>query len=892
MEKEILTVKAFLSSVQTNDFQKILSLTLEILKTTFNAQNIFFFTIKDERLQPFHEHYEMLPEEEQILIEYYRNNRNGFINFDSDPGIYYKLSRSLLIYNINLNQTRLGTILIAGKEKQKFQNSDLELVENIADKFSFFLKKSILHNSITYIPLSDIISMLIENTRLAQTNADYRKKLYSLLEVTNIINSSKKLEEMIQNILNSATMVLRAESASLFLIDEATQDLVLTLITDRNNLKGIRIPKGKGIAGYCAESRQSLLVNDVNNHPFFYKGIDKISQITTRNLIACPLVVEDKVLGVIEVINSLDTNGFTQDDLELFRSFSESVAIALHKRKLLDVLEKTNRQLEKKVRELTTLHTIAQILVEYENFEKIVDLILVTLKRELQIQYLSLVLYDTKHKNLQMFGNVNSAERELHRKLAQLAMEKKTSLFLQNMEDTPELCSLLPESIETNKPAIAILLSKTSGDTIGVLCATEPLEKSDFEEDDFRVLHTIGTQIAKTYESIEYTGIQKEIEITARIQKNILPRHAPQHYALEYAAITVPSKTTGGDFYEYYFESPFGNAFFLIADVSGKSLPAAIFMAIATTIIRTVMKKEDDPATILQIANDLLFEESESGMFVTAFLAKYDAINGTLEYASAGHNNMLLIHEDGSYEVLFVRGLPLGVLRSNESNFEKKVTPLKKNDVLVLFTDGVSEAFNTGGEEYGIARLAEKVKENRNLHPEEIAYRIYRDVLQFTGKETLDDDFTLLITKFSLRFTKDTFSFLVPLEKKAIPRLVDFVYQILIRYRVPEVILHDVMLVCDEVATNIISYAYENIPLDGKPKFKCNVKVKERTIILTFLDKGKKYDFHSADKPEPEKNLSGEKKGGFGIFLIRTLMDKVYYEHRNRMNILRLIKRF
>lgn len=878
----------------TEPLKKTFNFFINELKSILKVEEVILYFYTKGSLKEYKINNSYNSENDKNIAEYFfYRQENIYINLNTPLATKWGLKQPIMLYNLSTPENEMGIILIKGYKEKMFFEADFHIVKNIFASFSILINGSISMNHNIYIPFNNSLLLLLENSHLIQLYQDIEKKLYALLEVSNIINSSKKLEDMIQNVLESATKVLRAESASVFLLDIDTGELVFDIITGESNLKGIRIPKGKGIVGKCAETKQSYIVNDPLSDPNFYQDVDKISQIKTRNLMACPLIVNNEVIGVLEVINTIDRSEFTQKDMELFQSFSDSVAIALQRRRLMDYIQEANLQLEQKVRELTTLHKIAQILVENQDITQIAELVLTTIQLELKIKRLSLVLYDSNLKKFKLLAHKGDDLNnwEISPKLIYYVFNNKTPLYIKNFDEIPELKPYItPERYKT-KTAILIPLLKSDGKPFGILCATDPEHKRYLEPEDFRLLLTICSQISKTYESIEFTGIQKEIEITARIQKNILPNELPKHKSIDFFAKTIPAKTTGGDFYDYYIQSPYGDCFFMIADVSGKSLPAALFMAIANSIIRTIMRQEEDPAKILSYSNDLLYEESESGMFVTVFLAKYNAISGILEYASAGHNNMLLLHEDNSYEILTAKGMPLGVIPSKDVFYEKKEIKLKKDDILVLYTDGVVESTNENNLEYGIDRLIHQMIKHKKEKPESIINAIYKDVLKFINREIPDDDFTLLISKFSLKFTKNEFSMILPAKKESVPKLINEIDAILSRYKIPKDVVSDVLLSCDEIATNICLYAYKNKNI-YHPIFKCKIKIEPNSIIVSFIDEGSEYDFYDIKKPDLLKNLLGEKEGGFGIYLVHTIMDKAIYKHKNNKNFLTIVKYF
>lgn len=894
--KPIVQHRRYVEFKITEELKRTLDLfILEIIKILKVETVMIFFNDSDGNLKPYNKGN---GEEEELDLNFakycFENQKSDYFNLDSQLAKEFSLKKPYISYILSIPEGDLGIILVKNFSNQLFFENDFHIIKNIFASFSLIIQRAIFYKKNLYIPFNNSILLLLENSSLIQTNQDLEKKLYSLLEVSNIINSSKKLEEMIQNVLKSATKVLRAESASVFLIDLNTGDLVFDILSGNEKLKGIRVPKGKGIAGKCAETKQAIIVNDVRNNPDFYSDIDKISQITTRNLMACPLIVNNDVIGVIEVINTIDRKNFSEEDMNLFQSFSDSVAIAIQRRRLIDYIEEANLRLEQKVRELTTLHNIAQILVQYKDFETIADKVLETIQKELKISRLSFLLYDSnlkKFKILASRGFSLNKEENISPKLLDFIFEKKIPFYTSNFDEHPDLHHLLcPERYHT-KSAIIIPLIKSDSKPYGVICATDPENKKYLENEDFRILMTVSSQISKAYETIEFTGVQKEIEITAKIQKNILPSSLPKHKTVEIYAKAIPSKTTGGDFFDYYIESPYGDVFFIIADVSGKSLPAALFMAVANSILRTIMRKEKDPSVILSLANDLLFEESESGMFVTVFLAKYDSLNNKLVYSSAGHNHMLLIHQDGSYQILQAKGMPLGVLRSKDIVYEKKEISLKKDDLLVLYTDGATESVNMENQEYGLQRLIKEIVQNRNQNLEFIANHIYRDILEFTNKEIPDDDFTLLLSRFHLKFHNHIYTLKVIAKKENIPLFIDEIANILQKYKMDEEIVNNILLVCDEIVTNICFYAYKEKDIK-KPFFISKIEVVPgKKIKILFVDEGVQYDFYNAQKPDLMKNLMGEVNGGFGIYLVQKIVDKTIYKNVMGKNYLLIIKK-
>jgi serine phosphatase RsbU (regulator of sigma subunit) len=243
----------------------------------------------------------------------------------------------------------------------------------------------------------------------------------------------------------------------------------------------------------------------------------------------------------------------------------------------------------------------------------------------------------------------------------------------------------------------------------------------------------------------EQERLLKELEIASGIQKNILPTESPQIPGIELAATNIPAREVGGDFYDYV---PVQDGLWglTIADVSGKGMAAAIFMGLSRTIVRASTTGNPSVKTAIQHANELICRDSRSGMFVTLFYAILDASHKNLHYVNAGHNPPFLFRS-GTDDIirLETKGIPLGV--TEEIDIEEKELAVRKNDVLVLYTDGVTEAVNEKEEEFGKDRLIQVILEHRALTAHDMIEKVTDALMAFSGSQPQFDDITLMILK-------------------------------------------------------------------------------------------------------------------------------------------------
>ncbi|HRR42868.1 MAG TPA: PP2C family protein-serine/threonine phosphatase, partial [Syntrophales bacterium] len=228
-------------------------------------------------------------------------------------------------------------------------------------------------------------------------------------------------------------------------------------------------------------------------------------------------------------------------------------------------------------------------------------------------------------------------------------------------------------------------------------------------------------------------------------QRRLLPDRPPSIPGYDIAADNLPAREVGGDFFDFIpmTEDRWG---FVIADVSGKGITAAIFMGLSRTIVRATMTRTLDISSSLQQANDLICRDSTSGMFVTLFYAVPIPEERKLRYVNAGHNPPLLLRK-GSDEMVALRGKGIALGVKQNIRLEENVIDIGPGDTLVLYTDGVTEAVNENGEAFGEERLKHAIRESRYATAREIILRIQDAVLAFSGTLPQFDDITLLVAK-------------------------------------------------------------------------------------------------------------------------------------------------
>jgi len=238
---------------------------------------------------------------------------------------------------------------------------------------------------------------------------------------------------------------------------------------------------------------------------------------------------------------------------------------------------------------------------------------------------------------------------------------------------------------------------------------------------------------------------RQELKIAHEIQQSFLPDAIPLLRGFELAALNLPAKEVGGDFYDFIpiSKDKLGLA---IADVSGKGVPAALFMALSRTVVRANARGNPGVAEVIKEANSMITADSKSGMFVTLFYAILDLKERRLTYVNAGHNPpMLLTGKTGDLIMLRARGIALGAME--EIELEERTLELARGDVVVFYTDGVTEAVDTQEQQFGEERLLSLIKEHHQLSAAELVERIKEAVVAFCAEAPQFDDITLMVLK-------------------------------------------------------------------------------------------------------------------------------------------------
>jgi sigma-B regulation protein RsbU (phosphoserine phosphatase) len=554
------------------------------------------------------------------------------------------------------------------------------------------------------------------------------RNLNAILEVSHAMSSEVQLDGLLQVIVQKTIEVMDAERTSLFLYDEARQELWSKIAQELGPLKEIRFPVGVGIAGHVAQTRQGVNLADAYHDPRFNPAFDKQTGYRTRSLLCLPLLsINGKLIGVLQALNKKGGGIFDERDEALLSAFGAHAAVALER---------------------------AQLIEAY----------------------------------------------------------------------------------------------------------------------------------------VEQQRLAETLKLAHEIQMSMLPKRFPpfpERTDFDLYAVIEPAREVGGDFYDFLLLDE-DHLAVAIGDVSGKGIPAALFMSMTKTLLRVAASKQRRPDTVLAELNAELCRDNDAGMFVTLFYGVLDLRTGELEYSSGGHNPPYVLLPNGAADLLpKIRGMALGVLE--EAAYQVKQITLQAGAGLFLYTDGVTEAMDLTYNQFSEQRLQTTLQETSMRSPTAVVQQVVNAVKQFARGAVQSDDITVLALQYrgqtsareplTLRFTN---------QLAEINRLGQALEEFATQHALTPKTAFELNVVLEEILKNVISYGYDDA---GAHEIEMRLSCSDGVVHAQVEDDGRPFNPLAMQAPDTTASLEERPIGGLGIYLVRKLMDSVEYRRQEGKNILTMTKR-
>jgi len=528
--------------------------------------------------------------------------------------------------------------------------------------------------------------------------------------------------------------------------------------------------------------------------------------------------------------------------------------------------------------------------------------------------------------------NLNLPFGILQERYLELCEELYEDVFYSGIQDDDD--TLGKEKIGNSATAIAVMTVPVNGLVEGVVVFEGGLKTEGFESRLLGLLHNLKEHVVAAFikskilsdlqqkndiieEYAELTrkqlsSIQRDLEIAAKIQHAILPnwRETFEHQPIQFSlsAEMVAAKDVGGDFYDF-FRIDENRVGFVIADVSGKGMPAALFMAVSRTMLKSQALLGGTPGEVLEVVNDLLCRENVSTLFVTVFYCILNEQTGEVHFSNGGHNLPYIIRKNGAVEVLpKTKGMGLAIME--EMQFQTSQFTLNNGDTLYLYTDGVTEAMDIDDALYSDDRLAQFLGTlNRSNPIEEQMHDVFADIKKYVRGAAQSDDITMLMVRYDgkgipvntksetaqptvSKINNDPALLLTLFNKKPeISRVNGQVEEFLDEHSVPMKTAFQADLTLDEILTNVITHGFPN---GGEHTMTVTISVSKstETVSIAIVDDGIPFDPTTIAEADTTSDLDERAIGGLGIHFVKKISSSMKYNRVNNQNHLMIVLPF
>ncbi len=594
------------------------------------------------------------------------------------------------------------------------------------------------------------------------SQADLIADLKTLNQISQTLNQAVDVESALNEALAKLVDLMGLDTGWIFLRDEAAVDpwwgkgYVLATQTNLPPAMDLANPKawknGCDCQGFCNKGKLTEAYNEVRCSRLTELQGDKRGLLVHAS---APLRSGENVLGILNVAAS-EWESFTPRALALLSNVGAQMGAALERAHLYDLLR------AQRLHEQSALLDLSNQLLSRSDLDDLMQYLVDQVKVLLQANAVALLLPGEEPGEL-VFGAVSDRPTGSVVKKRAMRVDEGSEPNRVMQTRRPMIMNWLgtervPDWLAAWLPAEGILTTAivplvADERSIGTLVVNS-LERRRFDENDIRFLQLMANQAAIAIEKARLhhqeliqQRLEEELAVGRQIQLSLLPKSCPTKPGWEFCDIYRAARQVGGDLYDFFDLPGEGKRLGLvIGDVSDKGVPAALFMGVSRSLIRSAAFSGRNPAAALNQANRLIQRESQSGLFLSAFYGILDIDSGRLTYANAGHNPPLLFRPArGKFQELTADGIVLCVLE--EIDLEEKQIDLSSGDVLIFYTDGVTEAMNATFDEFGVERLQAAVVTSADGRATYILQTILDAVSAFTGGTDQSDDLSLFVVK-------------------------------------------------------------------------------------------------------------------------------------------------
>jgi phosphoserine phosphatase RsbU/P len=534
--------------------------------------------------------------------------------------------------------------------------------------------------------------------------------LQALLESARLLNASATLDELLSHLMRTVMGRLLVTRGAIAISDNGA----------------MRVELARGVSGV---SRGIILTDE--------------TAAAAKLELQYPIATAEGPIGVL-ALGKPALGAPTAEQLDLLQALLELAATAITKARAHEHTVQVNRSLDQSLQELRAIVDLARGLAAKTDAGEVAHLLALTLAGRWTVRKHAVASWRDGHApTIRQRGIV----------LPEIAILRTMAASLTESAYTAES---LPDDARAalQLEAGAILFPIRAGDqTMGIVICGPRMGGRTYRASDIEFGAGLIAQAAVAFENawrleeiLRRQQIEQELAIAASIQESLFPSKLPALFGSDIAARNRQARQVGGDYYDViYLGGTAGRHLLCVADISGKGLPAALLMSNIQATLRAITRTPAPLAELATMTNSLLFASTPSNRFATAFLLDYDPQTGSCVYVNGGHNDGIVLRRDGTVELLATTGLPIGLFAN--AVYEEGRVQLAAGDLLMLYSDGVTEASDLREEDFGMERVIDVLKSHRDLSAAELSDLMIKTIDAFVGAAPQHDDITLMVMK-------------------------------------------------------------------------------------------------------------------------------------------------
>jgi serine phosphatase RsbU (regulator of sigma subunit)/putative methionine-R-sulfoxide reductase with GAF domain len=636
-----------------------------------------------------------------------------------------------------------------------FNGDVIGLLDIQSDKLNAFT----VEDQMMFEAVADTMAAAIRNADLYSSEQWRRQVADSMREVAGLVSDNAGVDEVLETILSELDRDLPIDISAIWLLEDDELCLSAAHGVPAGELDSVCIANPDAVYAMAQALLSDVPIIRRPDEPIWPSGLTADYE-TNYSSIAAPLRVGDRPLGVLTLAHH--TSGrYGHEAQAITATFASYASVAIENARLYDAAQE-------QAYASAALLQVAQAVVSLSDLDEILGSITRIMPILVGVQRVALYHWDAERETFSASHAYGFSEDEeevmTEREFKSCDFPLLDSASGQNrMLTIPLAPGVDPKSwveiqpevegeadlVNTERLLMAVPIS-IKNDIFGVMLVEEAEKGRRFRARRIEIIHGIAQQAALAIqndllqqEMVVRERLETEVQLARQIQQTFIPQSLPVHESWQFAARWRTARQVGGDFYDV-IELPNNRLGLFIADVADKGMPAALFMALTRTLLRAAAIERNSPVDVLRRVNDQLLPDTQQGMFVTAVYGVLDVATGGFTFVNAGHNPPFWVKADGGTEKLTRTAIALGVIEQPE--MRERTILLAEGDMLMLYTDGLTEAFSPAGELFGDERLADSLG-CIPCNADEILMAVEERLNEFIETVPLGDDMTMLAIK-------------------------------------------------------------------------------------------------------------------------------------------------